>query len=129
MRSRGFDAERRAERYLVRRGWRVIARNWRGGGGELDIVATRRGVVAIMEVKARADADALVEPISYWQRRRLLIAADTFVARRPQLDGYEVRIDLVAIHLGAPPWRAIRHDRGILVAEDYDGSSNNVKFV
>ncbi len=129
MRSRGFDAERRAERYLARRGWRVIARNWRGGGGELDIVATRRGVVAIVEVKARADADALTEPISYWQRQRLLIAANTFVARRPQLNGYEVRIDLIAIHLEAPSWRAIRHDRDILVSDDYNRSSNSVKFV
>ncbi len=129
MRSRGFDAERRAERYLVRRGWRVIARNWRGGGGELDIVATRRGVVAVVEVKARADADALTEPISYWQRHRLLMAANTFVARRPHLDGYEVRIDLIAVHLGAPPWRAIRHDRGILVSDDYERSSNSVRFV
>ncbi len=35
-------------------GWCILARNWRGAGAELDIVARRHGVLAFVEVKARS---------------------------------------------------------------------------
>ncbi|MFT5433948.1 MAG: putative endonuclease [Myxococcota bacterium] len=50
---RGSIAERRVCRWLRWRGYRVLLRNVRGGGGELDIVALRGGTLHIVEVKAR----------------------------------------------------------------------------
>ena len=40
-------------RYLRLRGWRVLSRNYRVKGGEIDIVARRLGVTAFIEVKTR----------------------------------------------------------------------------
>lgn len=87
-------------RWLTRRGWRVVARNWRGGGGELDIVAVRGTVLAVIEVKARADAAALDEPIRSAQAGRLRRAAEAYLARHPH-DG-EVRLDLAAVRRFGP---------------------------
>ncbi len=96
----GTAGERAAERHLVRRGWSILGRNWRGAGGELDLVAARRGVVAICEVKTRTDDAALAEPVTAAQRLRIARAAAAFLAARPELDGHEVRFDLLTVAAG-----------------------------
>jgi putative endonuclease len=96
----GRRAERTAARYLTRRGWTLLATNWRGGGGEIDIVAVRRGVVAVCEVKARRDPSARAEPVLARQRERLVRAAEAFLARRSDLRGHEVRFDVITVAPG-----------------------------
>ena len=110
-RDTGRSGERAAERFLVRRGWRILARNWHGGGGELDLVACRRGIVAVCEVKTRADRGALDEPLPAVQRARIARAAAAFLARRPDLDRHAVRLDLLAVTPG-PWWWRVRHVTG-----------------
>lgn len=108
----GARAERRAARYLVRRGWRILARNWRGGGGEIDLVAARGGVVAFVEVKSRNDPAALDDPVTAAQRLRLVRAASAFLAVRPELDRAWARFDVIAVDTAARPGRRLRHVAG-----------------
>ena len=107
----GRAGERAAERFLVRRGWTTIARNWRGGGGEIDLVAHRRGVLAICEVKTRSDASALDEVLTAAQRERIGRAAAAFLARRPELARHVVRFDLLTVAPRRTTWR-VRHLAG-----------------
>ena len=111
MSERGHLGETLAGRYLVRRGWNILARNWSGAGGELDIVALRAGVVAFVEVKTRAEASALDDPIRYGQRRRMINAARLFVARRPDLAGASARFDVIAIDMSRR-WPRVDHIAG-----------------
>ena len=60
----GAAGEAAAARWLIRRGWRILATGWRAAGGEIDIVAERRGVVAACEVKTRTSIDPHAPPIS-----------------------------------------------------------------
>lgn len=117
--NRGQPAERLAARYLLRRGWRILARNWRGGGGEIDLVAARGGVVAFVEVKARGDPTALDDPVTSAQRMRLVRAASAFLAGRPDLDRAWARFDLIAVDTGARRGPRIRH-----VAAAFDAPVN-----
>lgn len=107
----GRAGERAAERFLVRRGWTVVARNWHGGGGELDIVATRRGVVAVCEVRLRGDAAAREEPLTAEKRRRVARAAEAFLVAHPRLAGRDVRLDVLVVQPAWPLWR-VRHIPG-----------------
>src|SRR2546428_14034418 len=53
----GELGERIAERWLRRRGWRVVQRRFRSGHRDIDLVVERDGTVAFVEVKARRGAE------------------------------------------------------------------------
>lgn len=44
-----------AEKYLKKRFWRILSRNYKAHGGEIDIIAYRFGVLCYFEVKARSN--------------------------------------------------------------------------
>ncbi len=68
--------------HLSNEGWVVEARNWRGAGGEIDLIVSRDGAVRFVEVKQRAD-DALVglEAVTRSKQRTLRRAAEAWLAR------------------------------------------------
>lgn len=110
---RGHRGERVARRHLTRRGWTILAARWRGAGGELDLVAARGTVVIACEVKTRADACALVEPLTLAQQARIARAAEAFVATRPELRGRRLRLDLITVRPGRLRSR-VRHLPGVV---------------
>jgi putative endonuclease len=77
---RGEDA---AERYLKKRGYRIIARNFNIRGGEIDIVAQKRDCVVFAEVKTRSDNTFGTpgEAVTYTKRQRVIKAAEVFLMR------------------------------------------------
>ncbi len=53
-------------------GWVVLARNWRGGGAELDVVVSREGMLRFVEVKARDMRDPTgADAVGHHKRARL----------------------------------------------------------
>jgi putative endonuclease len=61
-------------------GWTVLARNWRGGSGELDLVVERGGVVRFVEVKARSiGAVDLEGSVTAEKQKRLQSAAEAWL--------------------------------------------------
>jgi putative endonuclease len=109
--NRGRDGERAAERHMVRRGWTVLARRWRGAGGELDLVLARGRLVAMCEVKTRGSEAALAEPLTAAQRTRIARAAEAYLAAHPELRERRLRLDLITVHAGRGRAR-VRHHAG-----------------
>src|SRR5512138_983923 len=81
--ARGLSAESRAAMLLVAKGFRIVARRWRSPVGEIDIVARRRRLLVFVEVKARDSADAAAEAVTPQQQRRLIAAAEAWLALNP----------------------------------------------
>ena len=102
--SRGRRAERLAALWLRLHGWRILAKRARVPGGEVDIVARRGRVVAFVEVKARATAEAADLSLDQYRLRRVAAAAERLAPRfmRPADD---LRIDAIFI----VPRRLPRH--------------------
>jgi putative endonuclease len=101
---RGRGAETIACWYLRAHGWRILARRARAPGGEVDIVAKRRRILAFVEVKARSDEDLAAFSLDEWRLRRVAIAAERLMPR--YMHGVDtVRIDAIFI----VPFRWPRH--------------------
>lgn len=95
----GAAAERRVRRHYRLRGYRVLAANARAGGNELDLVVRRGRRLVFCEVKMRRGAgygDPL-EAIDAEKRRRVTRAAESFLARHPELAGLEVSLEAAAV--------------------------------
>lgn len=107
------DGERYVCVWLRLRGWRVLARNWRTRGGEIDVVAARGRVLRFVEVKARRH-DPGDPPLHPAQVTRLLRAAQVYRMAHPHLRGLHPRLDAVVVSGRWPSrrlrWWPIGHD-------------------
>jgi putative endonuclease len=67
-----------------RRGYRLVARNWRCRLGELDLVVARGGLVAFCEVKARASPGlgGPHESVTAVKQRKVRALAEAFIGSR-----------------------------------------------
>jgi putative endonuclease len=101
----GLSAESRAAAFLIAKGYRILARRFRTPMGEIDIVARRRNVLIFVEVKARESFDDAAEAIGPRQRRRIIAAAELWLAARPQDAQCDMRFDAVLV----APRRIPRH--------------------
>ena len=100
----GRLAEAACAWHLRLRGYRLLARRLRTPAGEIDILARRGRVVAVVEVKARGDLTQAAEALGPRQRQRLARAA-AFLAARPDCAGCDLRFDLMLFRR----WRLPRH--------------------
>ena len=109
---RGRLAERLCRWHLRLRGWHIVAADWRCPSGEIDIVARRRGVLAIVEVKSRGNFANAAASLLPRQRRRIARAAAAFLSARPDLAALTLRFDVMLVTRLRPPhhlpnaWRA-----------------------
>jgi putative endonuclease len=99
----GLSAESRCAAWLIAKGYRIIARRFRSRAGEIDIIARRRGVTAFVEVKARATLDEAAYAVTQFQQRRIIAAAEAWLARHPQYANDELRFDAMLIAPGKLP--------------------------
>lgn len=136
----GRRGEQAAAEYLERRGYRVLARNWRSSAaeqrGELDLVLRHRRALVVCEVKARtggplAHPAEAVTPEKLARLRRLAVLWLRENARAPApargllgalrrpsraFTPGELRIDVVSVRLGPRepfPVLAVDHLRGV----------------
>ena len=112
--ARGLSAEGRAAALLMLKGYRIAARRWKSPVGEIDIVARRRNLLIFVEVKARDGIDNAAFSLTIRQRRRIVAAAQAWLARHPADSGRDIRFDAMLI----APWRWPRHVRGAFYADD-----------
>ena len=93
----GKLGEELAVNYLIDNGYQILERNWRSGHKEIDIIALKDGVLAIVEVKTRK-SDDYGEPeiaVGITKQRMLIWAADAYV-RYKNLN-VDVRFDIISI--------------------------------
>ena len=96
--TKGQRAEQLASSFLIQQGYRILERNYRCRGGEIDLVAQDGEVLCFVEVRSRRSSTYgnPLETIGGRKRGRLIHAARHYLAVRARSDR-EVRFDVVGI--------------------------------
>jgi putative endonuclease len=104
--ARGREAESLAARYLESRGLRLIERNFRIRGGEIDLIMQDQRTLVFVEVRQRSRSDfgGAAASITLTKQRRLILAARHYLAGRPACD---CRFDCILID--GPKLEWLRH--------------------
>jgi len=113
----GELGERIAERWLTGQGYTVLARRWRSGHRDLDLIASRDLVIAFVEVKTRAATEFgdPVEAVHSAKRRSIIRSAREWMAKHDSAsENTEYRFDVIGVLLrDRKAW--VRHVEGAFV--------------
>lgn len=103
-RERGARAEQLAADYLVKRGYRIITRNFSCKLGEIDIIARHEGELVFVEVRSRHSPSALnpVHSVDHRKQSRIVKSAAVYLERHfDQIPAS--RFDVVLVTFGERP--------------------------
>jgi putative endonuclease len=98
---RGRAGEDAALRVYERRGFALVARNWRCQLGELDLIVVRRDLLVVCEVKARSGPafGGGYEAVTWSKRKRIRNLANAFLEQHGY-DQARMRFDVASVWLG-----------------------------
>ena len=96
-RDRGLDAELACCRYLQQQGLKLLAKNYHGRRGELDLIMRDRNTVVFVEVRYRKNAafGGALESITSSKQQKLRITAEQYLQQETDLTNG--RFDVVAM--------------------------------
>jgi putative endonuclease len=97
----GDSGERFAEQRLLESGWKILARKWRGVGGEVDLIADQGELIVLVEVKTRRGEShgRAEEAVSGAKCARLIQLGQQFIESDTEFENRFWRVDLIAITL------------------------------
>ena len=118
-RARGDAVETAALGFLQQHGLHLLARNAQARGGELDLVMRDGDTLVFVEVRYRANRGfgGGAASVDAGKRRRLVHAAQVFLARHPQHADAPCRFDVIDAS-GAPAAPRIDWLRDAFRADD-----------
>jgi len=95
----GRRAEHLACLYLRLKGYQILERRFKVKQGEVDIIALKGNVIAMIEVKQRSSEKAAQESVSYENQIRLMDAAEIYINQTRSLEGtdFELRYDFLYV--------------------------------
>lgn len=93
----GKKGEQLAVEYLIKNGYTILDKNWRFQKAEIDIIAQKDNILAVVEVKTRS-SDYFGDPQDFINPKKisLLVNAINEYVISKDLD-VEVRFDIIAI--------------------------------
>jgi len=94
----GNQGEDAACAYLKKQSWKVLDRNVIRRGGEIDIIAEKKGVYAFIEVKTRSSDryGTPAEAVDARKQRRIAMVAMQYAAEKGLLDA-RLRFDVIEV--------------------------------
>ncbi|MCR4938830.1 MAG: YraN family protein [Treponemataceae bacterium] len=97
----GSEGEQKAAEYLEKKGYRIIARNWRTRRGEIDIIAEMAETVVFAEVKTlpSGNVQTLEKELGLHKQKRIVETAKCFLVKYRQYNCKYVRFDVLVVDM------------------------------
>lgn len=93
----GLSAEDAVARHYLVLGYKPVARRWRGGGGEIDLIFRQGDACIFVEVKKSRSFTRAADLLRPAQIKRLMQAATAFVGDEPKGQLTEMRFDVALV--------------------------------
>lgn len=105
----GIKGEQIAAAFLLNKGYIVLHKNWRSGHKEIDIIAFKYNILAIIEIKTRSSYDVSFpeEAVTRKKQQYLKLAAQDFMDQHPEYKN--VRFDIISVLLEGDEAKEIVH--------------------
>ena len=97
--SLGQESELIAQKYLEQQGLRLVAKNFKPKGGEIDLIMQQDEYYVFVEVKMRTAQDfgTTLEVFSPFQQSRIIRTAKQFLLENDLYDRVDTRFDLIGV--------------------------------
>ncbi|MEM9435540.1 MAG: YraN family protein [Pseudomonadota bacterium] len=94
---KGQSGEASVERIYLGRAAHILARRWRGRGGEIDLILEEAGRIVFVEVKTSRTIDGALSALGPRQQTRLIASASDFLQSQPKGSLSNMRFDVAAV--------------------------------
>jgi putative endonuclease len=104
----GKKGEELAVEFLLNEGYKILDRNWTFQKAEIDIIAQKENILAVIEVKTRSSSDfGLPQDFVKSKKIQLLIKAVNAYINDREID-FVIRFDIIAVQKNGESF-AIEH--------------------
>lgn len=95
----GKTGENKATAYLIRKGYKILERNYRSHHGEIDIIAQKDGITVFVEVKTRTQDTygRPVEAVNFYKRKSIIAVSQMYLATKSY--NSQCRFDVIEVIL------------------------------
>lgn len=105
----GHLGEDAALKYIQKKGYTIVDRNYRASHYEIDFIAENQHYLVFVEVKARSCTDPEhmafgrpSEAVTYGKQKRTVAAAGEYLRTHPA-KGKQIRLDVIEVYFNVPP--------------------------
>jgi len=111
----GRRGEQIAEDFLKKKEYKIIERNFKRFGGEIDIIASKDSSIIVIEVKSKSEYSQFYpeENINDKKLKKILNTFDIFLSENPEYEKFDPQIDVMIVELGENP--KINHFKNLLI--------------
>lgn len=93
--ARGHKGEALAAFFLALKGYKILQKRYKTTVGEIDLIAQQGERLVFVEVKTRPDFETGAEAITARQKKRVIRAAQYFIASHPGMAQWPMRFDVI----------------------------------
>lgn len=96
----GAKGEEEVCKYLIRKGYTIIDRNFRCKQGEIDIIASKLNELIFIEVKTRRNIQFgyPCEAVGKTKQKHILNVAKYYMWRNNIIENYNIRFDVIEVY-------------------------------
>ena len=101
-RSIGIIGENIAHNYLLKKGYKILEKNFRVKAGEIDIIALENKTIVFVEVKSRSNNKYGLpyESVNYRKQQKIIRVAQNYINFKRLMD-YQYRFDIIEVYLNS----------------------------